>query len=129
FDASTVSCRGRGGRVRAIPLAEAASAALRQYLANGRPFLARSDGAPVDALFLNHRGSRLTRQGFWLIMRERAKDAGIAVPMTPHSLRHSFAYQRLDDGTPLRDLKELMGHMNISTTQIYKLAVPNAAKA
>jgi integrase/recombinase XerD len=123
FEAAVVSCRGRGGRVRSIPLAEHASAVLQEYLENGRPFLGRTNGAAtMAALFLNHRGTRLTRQGFWLIMRERARVAGVMAPMTPHALRHSFALHHLGSGTPLRDLKELLGHVNISTTQIYTLA-------
>jgi len=121
FESSAVCCRGRAGRVRSIPLALTACLALQDYLANGRPFLARVDGGPAAALFLNHRGTRLTRQGFWLIMRERARIAGVRAPMTPHALRHSFALHHLGSGTPLRDLKELLGHVNISTTQIYTL--------
>jgi integrase/recombinase XerD len=122
---ATVRCRGRAGRVRAIPLVEAARVALEGYLADGRPFLTRgSDESDSGALFLNHRGTRLTRQGFWLIMKDRARDAGIATPITPHTLRHSFALHHLDSGTALRDLKELLGHVNISTTQIYTLADP-----
>ncbi len=116
-----VNCRGRGGRVRTIPLAEAALAVVRQYLEAGRPALARSNESADGPLFLNHRGMRLTRQGFWLIMRERARQAGIDAPITPHALRHSFALHQLGSGTPLRDLKELLGHVNISTTQVYTL--------
>jgi len=122
FDASIVSCRGRAGRVRAIPLADSARIVLQDYRLNGRPYLARAEAAGPSALFLNHRGTRLTRQGFWLIMRERARIAGLNVPITPHALRHSFALHHLGNGTPLRDLKELLGHVNISTTQIYTLA-------
>jgi integrase/recombinase XerD len=123
FEGSSISCRGRGGRVRSIPLTNEACLVLQDYLANGRPFLARGDGlnGGPSALFLNHRGTRLTRQGFWLIMRERARVAGVESPMTPHALRHSFALHHLGTGTPLRDLKELLGHVNISTTQIYTL--------
>ena len=123
FQSSVVSCRGRGGRVRSIPLTQQACLVVQDYLTNGRPFLARADGlnGGPSALFLNHRGTRLTRQGFWLIMRERARAAGVEAPMTPHALRHSFALHHLGTGTPLRDLKELLGHVNISTTQIYTL--------
>ncbi len=117
-----VHCRGRGGRGRTIPLAEAALTVVRQYLEEGRPALVRSDESVERPLFLNHRGMRLTRQGFWLIMRERARQAQIDAPITPHALRHSFALHQLGNGTPLRDLKELLGHVNISTTQVYTLA-------
>ncbi|MPZ13182.1 MAG: tyrosine-type recombinase/integrase [Chloroflexi bacterium] len=117
-----VRCRGRVGRVRQIPLTEPARAALEIYLASGRAALARADEDDIDALFLNHRGTRLTRQGFWLIMKECARHAGIAAPITPHTLRHSFALHQLGRGTTLTDLKELLGHVNLSTTQVYALA-------
>jgi integrase/recombinase XerD len=121
LERGTVRCRGRAGRVRSIPVASQASGPLRAYLANGRPYLARGDGDgdETEALFLNHRGTRLTRQGFWLIMKDRARQAGIGTQITPHSLRHSFALHHLGSGTALRALKDLLGHVNISTTQIY----------
>jgi integrase/recombinase XerD len=119
---SAVHCRGRNGRVRTIPLADQAREMVRDYLDVGRPALARPNEAEDQPLFLNHRGMRLTRQGFWLIMRERARHAHIDAPITPHALRHSFALHQLGSGTPLRDLKELLGHVNISTTQVYALA-------
>ena len=122
LEGATVQCRGRAGRVRWIPLAVPASGLVREYLARGRPALARSTDGTESALFLNHRGNRLTRQGFWLIMKECGRRAGILDPITPHALRHSFALQHLGNGTSLRDLKELLGHVNISTTQIYTLA-------
>ena len=114
-----VRCRGRSGRVRSIPIAPQACDPLRAYLADGRPYLARGESEESDALFLNHRGTRLTRQGFWLIMKDRARQAGIGSQITPHSLRHSFALHHLGSGTALRALKDLLGHVNISTTQIY----------
>jgi|SRR5579871_2007738 len=120
--AGVVYCRGRSGRARTIPLPAVAHEALSEYLEEGRPLLVRGGASEDPALFLNHRGTRLTRQGFWLIMRDRAREAGIQAPITPHTLRHSFAYQHLDNGTALRELKELLGHMNISTTQMYTLA-------
>jgi integrase/recombinase XerD len=122
LDRGFVRCRGRGNRVRAIPLAEPALISLKCYLSDGRPFLLRGEGDETEALFLNHRGTRLTRQGFWLIMKDRARQAGVSSPMTPHTLRHSFALHHLGNGTALRDLKELLGHVNISTTQIYTLS-------
>lgn len=125
LEGSTVQCRGRAGRVRWIPLPSPASGLVREYLARGRPALTRSANGTDGALFLNHRGNRLTRQGFWLIMKECGRRAGILDPVTPHALRHSFALQHLGSGTSLRDLKELLGHVNISTTQIYTLASRN----
>ncbi|HKG26673.1 MAG TPA: tyrosine-type recombinase/integrase, partial [Thermomicrobiales bacterium] len=74
------------------------------------------------ALFLNHRGSRLTRQGFWLILKSYAEQAQIG-DITPHTLRHSFATHALKDGTELRDVQHLLGHVSISTTQVYRRLV------
>src|SRR5207237_9782537 len=71
-----------------------------------------------EALFLNHRGQRLTRQGFWLILKAHARAAGLS-GITPHILRHSFAAQKLEGGVDIRDLQQLLGHANVSTTQIY----------
>jgi integrase/recombinase XerD len=119
---ATIRCRGRNNRVRMIPLAVPALEALRAYLTDGRPYLTRGEGEEDEGLFLNHRGTRLTRQGFWLIMKDRARQAGVVTPMTPHTLRHSFALHHLGNGTGLRELKELLGHVNISTTQIYTLS-------
>ena len=111
-------CTGRQSRRRQLPLDERAVAALDRYLLEGRPRLVRGDGE-AEAIFLNHRGRRLTRQGFWLIMKAMAREAGITAEVTPHTLRHSFAAHRLKDGLELGRLRELLGHANISTTQIY----------
>ncbi|MDP8925081.1 MAG: tyrosine recombinase [Chloroflexota bacterium] len=118
LDANTVRCVGRGARVRHLPIEARAVAALRDYLERGRPLLLRP-GFPQSALFLNHRGQRLTRQGFWLIMKAVARDSGVSSAVTPHTLRHSFAAHRLSDGLGLPRLRELLGHANISTTQVY----------
>ena len=117
-EANTVRCVGRGARVRHLPVEARAVAALRDYLDRGRPLLLRP-GFPQTALFLNHRGQRLTRQGFWLIMKAVARDSGVSSEVTPHTLRHSFAAHRLSDGLALPRLRELLGHANISTTQVY----------
>lgn len=113
----TIRCVGRGGRIRVLPIDEDATLAMRAYLASGRARLSRSGDTP--ALFLNHRGQRLTRQGFWLIMKGLARDAGLTVQATPHTLRHSFAAHRLSAGIALPRLRYLLGHANLSTTQIY----------
>ena len=117
-EANTVRCVGRGARVRQLPVDARAVAAVRDYLDRGRPLLVRP-GSPQTALFLNHRGQRLTRQGFWLIMKAVARDSGVTSEVTPHTLRHSFAAHRLSDGLALPRLRELLGHANISTTQVY----------
>ena len=111
-----VRCAGRGGRDRWIVLSPPASSALDIYLRGARTTL---DLYNEDALFLNHRGRRLTRQGFWLILKTYARQAGIA-DITPHTLRHSFATHALQDGANLRDIQRQLGHVSISTTQVYR---------
>ncbi|HZK67290.1 MAG TPA: tyrosine-type recombinase/integrase, partial [Chloroflexota bacterium] len=81
------------------------------------PFLVRS--REECALFLNHRGDRLTRQGFWLILKQWARETGITTQITPHTLRHSFAMHMLKNGVDLRAVQQLLGHAHISTTKIY----------
>ncbi len=110
-------CYGKGGRERSIPLKPSAVRALREYLSRGRNRIAHEDGE--QALFLNHRGQRLTRQGFWLILKGYARSAGIC-DITPHTLRHSFAAHELHNGAELRMIQQLLGHVSISTTQVYQ---------
>lgn len=117
FDSNQVACPGKAGRRRLVPLREQAIDAIDDYLKNGRTELANPD---ENALFVNHRGSRLTRQGFWLILKAYAEEAKID-NITPHTLRHSFATHALRDGAELRDVQQLLGHVSISTTQVYKL--------
>lgn len=117
FQSNQVACPGKAGRRRHVPLRAQAIEAIDDYLKNGRPNLADPD---ETALFVNHRGSRLTRQGFWLILKAYAEDAKID-NITPHTLRHSFATHALRDGAELRDVQQLLGHVSISTTQVYKL--------
>ncbi|MDD5190187.1 MAG: site-specific tyrosine recombinase XerD [Dehalococcoidales bacterium] len=112
-----VRCFGKGKKERLIPIHPQAIKVLDEYLAKARPQLARSNDE--KALFLNRRGERLTRQGFWQILKQYAKAAGITTPVTPHTLRHSFATHMLSGGADLRAVQELLGHANISTTQIY----------
>jgi integrase/recombinase XerD len=92
-------------------------AILIDYLENGRPHLVKDKS--VDALFLNHRGQQLTRQGLWLIIKAYANRADLGDRVTPHTLRHSFAAHRLGSGSDLREVQQLLGHANISTTQVY----------
>lgn len=107
---------GITGRERILPLSSLALEALRRYLEMARPHLLRR--LNQEALFLNHHGERLTRQGFWLIIKGYARQAGITT-ITPHMLRHSFAILMLKGGMELRSVQELLGHAHISTTQIY----------
>lgn len=112
-----VRCLGRAGRERHVPYDQRTHQALQEYLQNSRPDLTRH-GEP-SALFVNHRGERLTRQGFWLILKGHAKAAGLSGSITPHTLRHSFAIHLLSNNANLRDVQELLGHANIATTHIY----------
>ena len=112
-----VRCMGKGAKERTIPVHGQAVSALVAYLNDGRARLVKNK--KERALFVNRRGERLTRQGFWLILKQYAKEAGISEPVTPHSLRHSFATLMLRGGAPLRNVQELLGHANISTTQVY----------
>lgn len=116
---ASVRCLGKGAKERVIPIHEQALRALALYLSEGRSRLVKNK--KEHALFVNRRGERLTRQGFWLILKHYAKVAGIDGdgPVTPHSLRHSFATHMLRGGAPLRSVQELLGHANISTTQVY----------
>ena len=107
----------KAGKERLIPIHDQAVHALRIYLQEARPELSRSKRE--RALFINRRGERLTRQGFWLILKNYAKQARISSDVTPHTLRHSFATHMLRGGAPLRSVQELLGHANISTTQVY----------
>ncbi|MBX6349907.1 MAG: site-specific tyrosine recombinase XerD [Clostridia bacterium] len=108
---------GKGARERIVPVGSHALGALADYLAHGRPALARDPRE--TALFLNHRGRRLTRQGFWKVLKRYAREAGIARPITPHVFRHSFATHLLENGADLRAVQEMLGHADVSTTQIY----------
>lgn len=117
LESKMVRCMGKGAKERMIPMHDHAAEVVRGYLRAARPHLAR--GMTEKGMFLNRRGQRLTRQGFWLILKNHARDAGIAARITPHILRHSFATHMLRGGAPLRNVQELLGHANISTTQVY----------
>lgn len=116
-DGAYVRCVGKGSKERTIPVYPQAVAALERYLEVARPALLKNRTQP--ALFVNRRGERLTRQGFWLILRNYAKSAKLKTHVTPHTLRHSFATHMLRGGASVRDVQELLGHANVSTTQVY----------
>ncbi len=112
-----VRCFGKGNKERIVPIYEQAARLVKEYTEETRPKLAhKKDGV---ALFLNPRGDRLTRQGFWQKLKEYAKSAGLDAKISPHTLRHSFATHMLSGGADLRAVQELLGHANISTTQVY----------
>jgi integrase/recombinase XerD len=116
-DVSYIACFGKRAKERLVPMGETALFFLKNYLTAARPLLAK-DKADT-ALFLNANGHRLTRQGLWLILKKHALQAGIAKALTPHTLRHSFATHLLENGADLRVVQEMLGHADISTTQIY----------
>ena len=117
LEAGFVRCLGKGSKERIIPVHQEAIRFVKEYIVEARTQLLRDKDE--QALFLNRRGERLTRQGFWLILKTHAKAAGIKKPVTPHTLRHSFATHVLSGGADLRAVQELLGHANISSTQVY----------
>jgi integrase/recombinase XerD len=116
-DGCRVRCIGKGSKERVVPFDSSAGESVNKYLMDARPALVRNRNE--RALFVNRRGQRLTRQGFWLILRNYARAAHITSAVTPHTLRHSFATHMLTGGASVRNVQELLGHANISTTQVY----------
>ena len=119
-----VRCRGKGNRERIIPVGEKAVTAVKAWLDNGRQSLLRGN-ISEQALFVNQRGKRLTRQGAWLILKQYVSAARLPNDVSPHTLRHSFATHLLEGGADLRTVQELLGHADISTTQIYIQVTPH----
>ena len=117
FELACIRCMGKGSKERIIPLGSLAQKTMIRYLEFARPKLLKNPRE--QALFLNQRGKRLTRQGFWKIIKQYAKEAGIPKVITPHTFRHSFATHLLENGADLRSVQEMLGHSDISTTQIY----------
>lgn len=116
LEAGWVRCFGKGSKERIVPIHQQAAQSVEEYVARSRPHLLRDR---EEALFLNRRGERLTRQGFWQILKGYARAANLSSDVTPHTLRHSFATHMLSGGADLRSVQELLGHANISTTQVY----------
>jgi len=123
---------GKGSKERVVPVGREALAALTAYLERGRPVLTakrtrrtRTD----DAVFLNARGGRLTRQGCWRIVRAAGDRAGLGAQLSPHVLRHSCATHMLDHGADIRVVQELLGHASLSTTQVYTKVSPERLRA
>jgi integrase/recombinase XerD len=118
FQEGYIRCWGKGSKERIVYLYPKALAGLKHYLATDRASLV-GNRKDESALFLNHRGERLTRQWVWNILKTYSKRAGIDQRITPHTLRHSFATHLLQNGASLRHVQELLGHSSISTTQVY----------
>jgi integrase/recombinase XerD len=117
LDVGYLTAFGKRRKQRIVPLGETARETVLDYLSYGRAELAGDAGSVF--LFLNRSGNGLTRQGFWKMMKRRAMEAGISKNITPHTLRHSFATHLLDNGADLRAVQAMLGHADISTTQIY----------
>ncbi|MHA0855520.1 site-specific tyrosine recombinase XerD [Paenibacillus sp. CMAA1364] len=117
-DLRYLHCIGASGKERILPFNSVTAHYLDIYIKDGRDKWIK-DNKDIQALFLNTLGGRLTRQGFWKILKKYAKEAGIQMDITPHTLRHSFATHLLDRGADIRSVQEMLGHADISTTQLY----------
>ncbi len=110
-------CFGKGSKERIVPLGKVAIVYIQRYIAESRPRYARSGSS--EYLFLTQRGTRMSRVGFWKLVKKYAAKAGITRSITPHTLRHSFATHLLQGGADLRSIQEMLGHADIATTQVY----------
>ena len=118
LDASYLTCTGKGDKQRVVPIGDEARDWVRRYVSDARPRLLKRRSSP--RLFVNARGGiALTRMGFWKLLKAYARQAGITTPLSPHTLRHSFATHLLDRGADLRAIQLMLGHADLSTTQIY----------
>jgi integrase/recombinase XerD len=127
LDMGLIRVTGKGNKQRLIPFAPSAAQAIAAYLGNGRPALLK--GRPSPFLFVTARGGPLTRQAFWHIISLAGRKAGIAQKLTPHLLRHTFATHLLEGGADLRSVQTMLGHADISTTQIYTHVLPSRLRS
>ncbi|MDO8748893.1 MAG: site-specific tyrosine recombinase XerD [Candidatus Omnitrophota bacterium] len=118
FDVGFLRCIGKGSKERIVPLGKESIQAIKKYLAQARPKLARGTGGD-SFLFLSRLGKKISRQSFWKLVKHYAESARIKKNIRPHTLRHSFATHLLERGADLRSVQEMLGHADISTTQIY----------
>ena len=118
---TTLKLRGKGSKERIVPLGSFASKAIDNYLTRVRPDLAAKSAKSTSALFLNSRGSRISRQSAWQMVLDAADAAGVTEHVSPHVFRHSYATHLLDGGADIRVVQELLGHASVTTTQIYTL--------
>ena len=118
---TTLKLRGKGSKERIVPLGSFASKAIENYMVRVRPDLAAKSTKATSALFLNSRGSRISRQSAWQIVLDAAEAAGVTEHVSPHVFRHSYATHLLDGGADIRVVQELLGHASVTTTQIYTL--------
>ena len=119
LEAGFVRVMGKGGKERLVPVGSKALEELKKYISEGRGQILKRYRVQSPYLFINARGGPLTRQGFWKILKGYVLKAGVRKKVSPHSLRHSFASHLLEGGADLRSLQEMLGHSDISTTQIY----------
>ncbi len=117
LESAYVRCLGKGSKERIVPFGQKAAESLSRYLARARPFFLR--GEDPGHLFLSRRGKPFTRQWLWRLVKRYVREAGIAKEVSPHTLRHSFATHLLSRGADLRVVQEMLGHANITTTQVY----------
>ena len=128
FDAGYLRCMGKGKKERVVPVGESARGLIRQYLDEVRPSLVKQ-GVDTRALFLTRLGRAFNRRGLWKLIKKYARQAGITKNVKPHTLRHSFASHLLANGAPLRVIQEMLGHSDITTTQIYTHVDPARLKS